>query len=107
MLKLTLDALQLLDAIDRGGSFAAAAKELFRVPSTISYSVSKLEDDLGVQVFERAGPKVLLTIAGRALLKEGRFLLKAAHDLEHKVRRVQAAGRQSFRLVWIYCFRQP
>ena len=56
MLKLTLDALQLLDAIDRGGSFAAAAKELFRVPSTISYSVSKLEDDLGVQVFERAGP---------------------------------------------------
>jgi DNA-binding transcriptional LysR family regulator len=96
MLKLTLDALQLLDAIDRAGSFAAAAKELFRVPSTISYSVSKLEDDLGVQVFERAGPKVLLTTAGRALLEEGRFLVKAARDLEHKVRRVASGWETEF-----------
>lgn len=88
MLRLSLDALQVMDAIDRGGSFAAAAKELHRVPSTISYSVSRLEDDLGVQVFERTGPKVMLTAAGRALLLEGRYLLRAAQDLEHKVRRV-------------------
>jgi DNA-binding transcriptional LysR family regulator len=96
MLKLSLDALQIVDAIDRGGSFAAAAKELFRVPSTISYLVSKLEDDLGVQVFERAGPKVLLTAAGRALLVEGRSLLKAAQDLEHKVRRVACGWETEF-----------
>ena len=96
MLKLSLDALQIVDAIDRGGSFAAAAKELFRVPSTISYSVSKLEVDLGVQVFERAGPKVLLTAAGRALLLEGRTLLKAAKDLEHKVRRVACGWETEF-----------
>lgn len=96
MLKLSLDALQIVDAIDRGGSFAAAAKELFRVPSTISYSVSKLEEDLGVQVFVRSGPKVLLTAAGRALLVEGRSLLKAAQDLEHKVRRVACGWEIEF-----------
>ncbi len=96
MLKLSLDALQIVDAIDRGGSFAAAAKELFRVPSTISYSVSKLEEDLGVQVFIRSGPKVLLTAAGRALLLEGRSLLKAAQDLEHKVRRVACGWEIEF-----------
>jgi DNA-binding transcriptional LysR family regulator len=39
-------------------------------------------------VFERAGPKVTLTPAGRELLREGRFLLKAAGDLERRVRRV-------------------
>ncbi len=88
MLRLSLDALQILDAIDRRGSFAKAATELHRVPSTISYTVGKLEDDLGVQVFERNGPRVSLTPAGRELLKEGRFLLKAAQDLEHRVRRV-------------------
>lgn len=96
MLKLSLDALQIVDAIDRGGSFAAAAKELFRVPSTISYSVSKLEEDLGVQVFVRSGPKVVLTAAGRALLLEGRSLLKAAQDLEHKVRRVACGWEIEF-----------
>ncbi len=88
MLRLSLEALQILDAIDRRGSFAKAATELHRVPSTVSYTVSKLEDDLSVQVFERNGPRVTLTAAGRELLKEGRFLVKAAQDLEHRVRRV-------------------
>ncbi|WP_020653368.1 LysR substrate-binding domain-containing protein [Massilia niastensis] len=88
MLKLSLDALQIIETIARKGSFASAAKELFRVPSTISYTVSKLEDDLGVRLFDRFGPKVALTAAGRELLKEGRYLLRAASDLESRVRRV-------------------
>lgn len=88
MLRLSLEALQIIDAIDRRGSFAKAGQELHRVPSTISYMVGKLEDDLSVQVFERNGPRVVLTAAGRELLKEGRFLLKAARDLEQRVRRV-------------------
>lgn len=96
MLKISLDALQILDAIDRGGSFAAAAKELFRVPSTISYSVAKLEEDLGVALFLRSGPRVELTAAGRALLAEGRELLLAAQRLEHKVRRVARGWEAEF-----------
>jgi DNA-binding transcriptional LysR family regulator len=96
MLKLSLDALQIIDAIARRGSFSAAGKELFRVPSTISYTVSKLEDDLGVQLFQRLGPKVTLTAAGEELLKEGRYLLKAAGDLERRVRRVASGWETEF-----------
>ena len=96
MLKLSLDALLTVDAIARRGSFAAAAKELSRVPSTISYTVAKLEDDLGVQLFERFGPRVELTGAGAELLKEGRYLLKAAADLERRVRRVAAGWETEF-----------
>lgn len=88
MLKLSLDALQILDAIDRRGSFAAAGKALHKVPSTISYTVAKLEDDLGVQLFDRIGPRAEMTLAGRALLDEGRHLLRAARELELRVRRV-------------------
>lgn len=88
MLRLSLEALHIIDAIDRRGSFSAAGKELHRVPSTISYTVSKLEEDLQVQVFERNGPRVTLTNAGRELLKEGRTLLKAAHELERRVKKV-------------------
>lgn len=96
MLKLSLDALLTVDTIARRGSFAAAAKELFRVPSTISYTVSKLEEDLGVQLFERFGPRVVLTKAGEELLKEGRYLLKAASDLERRVRRVASGWETEF-----------
>ncbi|MEN5039172.1 LysR family transcriptional regulator [Stenotrophomonas sp. TWI1149] len=88
MLKLSLDALQILDAIDRRGSFAAAGKALHKVPSTISYTVSKLEEDLGVQLFDRVGPRAHVTPAGEALLEEGRHLLRAARELEMRVRRV-------------------
>jgi DNA-binding transcriptional LysR family regulator len=88
MLKLSLEALQIVDAIDRRGSFSRAAQELHRVPSTISYTVARLEEDLDLQVFERNGPRILLTPAGRELLKEGRYLLKAASELEQRVKRV-------------------
>ena len=88
MLRLSLEALQILDAIDRRGSFAKAGQELHRVPSTISYMVGKLEDDLSVQVFDSNGPRVSLTAAGRELLREGRILLRAATDLEQRVRRI-------------------
>ncbi len=42
-MRLSLDALLVLDAIERKGSFAAAAHELHRVPSAITYTVQKLE----------------------------------------------------------------
>jgi DNA-binding transcriptional LysR family regulator len=60
-MRLTLDALQVLDAVDRKGSFAAAAGELHRVPSAITYSVQQLEEGLGVQVFDRRGHRAVLT----------------------------------------------
>ena len=96
MLRLSLDALLVLDAIDRRGSFSAAARELFRVPSTVSYTVAKLEDDLGVALFDRRGPRVELTAAGLELLNEGRHLLKAAEDLEQRVRRVASGWETEF-----------
>lgn len=96
MLKISLDGLQVLDAIDRRGSIASAAGELHRVPSTISYAVAKLEQDLGVAVFERAGPRIHLTPAGRELLREGRYLLRAAQELEHRVRRVATGWETQF-----------
>lgn len=85
---ITIDALRVLDAIDRRGSFAGAASELFRVPSAISYTIQKLEDDLGVAVFDRTGHRAALTPAGRYLLDEGRTLLEAMDALAHTTRQV-------------------
>jgi len=86
MLRLTLDALQVLDAIARRGTFAAAAEELHRTTSTLSYTVKKLEGDLDVQLFDRSGHRATLTDAGRLLLDEGRAVLDAARAVERRVR---------------------
>ncbi|MBC7697359.1 MAG: LysR family transcriptional regulator [Bacteroidia bacterium] len=87
-IKLSLDSLEVLDAIATKGSFAAAADSLFRVPSAITYTVRKLEEDLGVSLFNRSGHRAELTEAGAELLREGRHLLIAAAELECRVRRV-------------------
>jgi len=87
-MRLTLDALTVLESIDRKRSFAAAAEELHRVPSAITYAVQKLEEDLGVELFDRRGHRAVLTDAGRELLREGRHLLQAATELESRVKRV-------------------
>ncbi len=97
-MKLSLDALQVLDAIDRKGSFAAAAEELHRVPSAITYSVQQLEEGLDVLLFDRRGHRAKLTEAGRELLKEGRHLLGAAADLECRIRQVAKGWESELRI---------
>src|ERR1700709_2065518 len=96
--KLSLDALLVLDAIARKGSFAAAAEELFRVPSAITYTVQKLEQDLGVALFDRSGHRAELTEAGKELLREGRQLLRAAGELESRVKRVSTGCESGLRI---------
>ncbi len=97
-MKLSLDALHVLDAIDRKGSFAAAADELHRVPSAITYSVRQLEDGLGVALFDRTGHRAVLTDAGREMLAEGRRLLEAAADLECRVQQVARGWESELRI---------
>jgi len=97
-MKLSLDALQVLDAIDRRASFAAAAEELFRVPSAITYTVQKLEQDLDVLLFDRRGHRAVLTPAGRELLDQGRHLLRAAGELECRVKRVATGWETELRI---------
>ncbi|HEY0906818.1 MAG TPA: LysR substrate-binding domain-containing protein [Methylophilus sp.] len=87
-IKLSIEALEVIDAIDRKGSFAAAAESLYRVPSALTYTIRKLEEDLGINLFDRSGHRATLTEAGAELLKEGRYLLDAAQALERRVRRV-------------------
>ncbi|STP19806.1 LysR family transcriptional regulator [Escherichia coli] len=43
--------LEVVDAVARNGSFSAAAQELHRVPSAVSYTVRQLEEWLAVPAF--------------------------------------------------------
>lgn len=80
---ITLEALHILDAIDRRGSFAAAANELNRAPSSLSYQIQKLEQDLDIMIFDRSGHKANFTDAGKLILDRGRAILSATEKLVH------------------------
>jgi len=95
---LSLDALEVLDAIDRCGSFAAAGEELHRVPSAISYSVQKLEERLDIEIFDRSHQRARLTPAGRHLLERGRELLRASTALARDVREIERGWEPQLRI---------
>jgi DNA-binding transcriptional LysR family regulator len=95
---LSLEAIEIVDAIVRRGSFAGAAAELGKVPSALSYTVRRLEEDLDVLLFDRRGNRAHLTDAGRELVEQGRVLLRAAGDLASRVREVASGWEVELRI---------
>ena len=88
-MRITLDALETLEAIQETGSFAGAAQRLHKVQSAVSYTIRQLEEALGVELFDRSGHRARLTEAGRLLLDEGKLLLTRARRLEALAERLQ------------------
>src|SRR5664279_3118270 len=85
---LTPDALAMLQTIAATGSFAAAARGLGLVPSTLTYRVRQIEDALDVLLFDRSSRQARLTEAGAELLREGARLLAEIDAVANRVKRV-------------------
>ena len=64
------------------GGYAQAAEKLFRSQSTVSYAISKLQEQLGIQLLVVQGRKAYLTEAGEVLLRRSHQLLKDVAELE-------------------------
>lgn len=75
--------------VARYESFSLAAEKLHLTQPAISKRVSNLEDNLGVNLFDRVGRKVQLTEAGRALLPRARQWLLDFEDIKNSVGQLQ------------------
>lgn len=84
--------------IDCGG-FAEAAKSLHLSQSTISYTVSKLQEQLGTPLLRIEGRKAILTSEGRALLERSRNVLKEAVELENFAKNLGQGWGDEVRLI--------
>lgn len=67
---LPLNALRAFDAVGRRMSFTAGAQALNVSQSAVSRHIISLEELLGHKLFDRSGPRLQLTDAGKALLPE-------------------------------------
>ena len=93
---LTPDALSMLQAIAKAGSFAAAAREMGMVPSALTYRVRQMEDALDVLLFDRSSRQARLTEAGSELLREGTRLLTEIDAVANRVKRVATGWESQF-----------
>lgn len=97
---ITLEALLVLDAIDSRGSFAAAAEQLNKVPSALSYIVQKMEEQLSVTLFVRQGRRSVLTPAGRHLLEEGRKVIGAVSKITEQTQTISHGWEPKIRIAF-------
>lgn len=78
----TLDQLQVFVAVAETGSFSAAARQLNRAQSVISYTIGNLEAQLQLSLLERSGSRQpVLTDAGRAVLEDARRMISDLNSL--------------------------
>ena len=95
---LSIEALIVLDAIEYRGSYAAAAEQLNKVPSALSYIVQKLEEQLNVTLFVRQGRRAVMTPAGKHLLLEGRKVLNAINTLSEQTQTIANGWEPKIRI---------
>ncbi|HTP53165.1 MAG TPA: LysR substrate-binding domain-containing protein [Anaeromyxobacteraceae bacterium] len=84
----TLRQLQYALAVAELKSFRRAAERCHVSQPSLSAQVMQLEDHLGLRLFERGGRRVLVTVAGEAVLARLRRLLLEADDLADSARQL-------------------
>ncbi|VFA90869.1 Cyn operon transcriptional activator [Nocardia farcinica] len=91
-----LRRLQQFVCVAEAGGFSRAAQVLHLSQQALSSSIAKLENQLGVALFDRVGRQVRLTAAGDELLSGAQALLAAGQVLARRVRDVAAAQRRAY-----------
>lgn len=78
---MTLTELRYVVAVARERHFGRAAESCFVSQPTLSVGVQKLEDELGVQLFERSRGEVIVTPCGEAVVARAEAVLAAIGDI--------------------------
>ena len=69
-------------AVAETGGFSKAAKRCYVAQPSLSQQIIKLEQELGHELFERLGRRVILTEAGKALLPRARNILRETNYIK-------------------------
>lgn len=80
--------IEYVSAIAKTGSITLAAQNLHISQPALSIYINKLEERLGVQLFNRIGKRFSLTYAGHCLLNGGIEILRLRDDLQGKIREI-------------------
>lgn len=86
----SLDQLRVFIVSVEEGSFSAAARKLNRAQSAVSELIAKLEEVMGVSLFDRSGRYPRLTPAGQALLGDAKTIVAGVDGMKARAREISA-----------------
>ncbi|MGA7979255.1 MAG: LysR substrate-binding domain-containing protein [Chromatiaceae bacterium] len=99
---MTLNELRYIVAVARERHFGHAAEACFVSQPTLSVAVKKLEDELGVSLFERGVGEVTVTAVGDRIVAQAQRVLEEAEGVKHLARQGKDPLVGTLRLGAIY-----
>ncbi len=75
--------LKYIVAVAKEGHFAKAANQVFVSQPTLSMQIKKLEEELGITIFERSKKNFLVTKAGAEIIKKAEIILREAEEIKN------------------------
>lgn len=78
---MTLTQLSYIVAVDKYRHFATAAEKSFVTQPTLSMQIHKLEDELGITIFDRSKSPVIPTEIGEKIIEQAKTILKESKEL--------------------------
>jgi len=97
-IRITLEQWLSLVTVVEAGGYAQAAEALHKSQSSLTYAVQKIEELLGLKVFEIQGRKAVLTPTGHMLYRRARTLIDEAEGMERAARKVSAGWESEISL---------
>ena len=80
---MTLTQLNYIVSVDTHRHFATAAEKTFVTQPTLSMQIQKLEEELGVIIFDRSKQPVIPTEVGAKIIEQARIILKEAQQIQY------------------------
>lgn len=82
---MTLTQLEYIVAVANYGSFSTAAENCFVTQPTLSMQIQKLEEELGVRIFDRTKHPIGITESGEKVIKQAKVILQESSRLQNDV----------------------
>lgn len=95
---MTLTQLSYIVAVDKHRHFATAAQKIYITQPTLSMQIQKLEDELGVLIFDRSKSPVVPTAMGEEIIEQAKLILSGAKHIEDMVAVQGETLRGTFRV---------
>ncbi|MDC1106481.1 LysR substrate-binding domain-containing protein [Prolixibacteraceae bacterium] len=83
---ITLTQLEYIIAVDNYRHFATAAEKCFVTQPTLSMQIKKLEEFLGVTIFDRSKQPIIPTDLGTKIIAQARNVLKETQEIDEIIR---------------------
>jgi LysR family transcriptional regulator, hydrogen peroxide-inducible genes activator len=98
---MTLTQLEYVVAVATYKSFVASADKCFVTQPTLSMQIQKLEDELGIKIFDRNKHPIVITDIGEIIVAQARLILSKSEQMQELIQSERKKLSGEFRLAVI------